>query len=665
MANDRRALILILYTFISVYLLPIFPHGGSANELTRWATAASIVEKGSFEISWTEPLIGPNVDTAKIDGRTYSNKAPGTALLSVPFYAAARAFIGPPTASNIRISWYIMRLGIATLPLLLLAIWLYFRDVDAIGLATLLFATPLFIYSSLLFSHVAAAVLVYLAFRLLFDTRFISPLRSLWAGMAAGVAVISEFPAIFAVAVFGIGLLFTDKRERLSRLMYFVLGGLPFAIFLLAYNNSLFGSPFSMSYAHESFPEWAEVAGQGVFGIGFPTLSNVWLLLFSPSRGLFFFSPILLLAALSFYRSPDVKSLRHKVKFAAILISILLLCGHGAAHGGWAAGARYLVFIIPLLLDSVFDGELYDSSNIWQGALLGLSILFCALPMLTFPFAPPEFTYPHNDFWFAFIWQEGWYVPTIGAAIGLGTGILAVLPIIAAYLLVLFVVWRSMRRPKRFAIGFAAAVLVFSVYISIPNLRENENLAFRRDTIAERYFRPANRLDVARAAAEQKKDSELLGRINDFQWTIANARAYAPDDFPYLLAAPLQRSPSAIQNSAVALASQGNKAEAERMLIRGAELYPFAACEMRTNLAVIYYSAGRPDEAEAMLLGVTPMVTAASRPDCQRSLFLLGSLYQETSRPADAQDAFSRFAAVSAGAADPATQALRRQLGLR
>lgn len=665
MANDRRALILILYTFIAVYLLPIFPHGGSANELTRWATAASLVERGSFEISWTEPLIGPNVDTAKIDGRTYSNKAPGTALAAVPFYAAARLFVGQPDASNIRVSWYLMRLGIATLPLLLLAIWLYFREVDAIGLAILLFATPLFIYSLIFFSHLFAAVLVYLAFRLLYDTRFLTPLRALVAGIAAGLAVISEFPAVFAIAVLGIGLLFTDKHERKMRVIYFALGGLPFAIFLLAYNNTLFGSPFSMSYAHESFPEWAEVAGQGVFGIGFPTLSNIWLLLFSPSRGLFFFSPLLILAAIAIFRSPDRKSLRHKVKFAAIIVSTILLCGHGAAHGGWSAGARYLVFVIPMLLDSVFDGELYDSSNMWQGALFGLSLLFCVLPLITFPFAPPEFSYPHNDFWFAFIWQERWFAPNLGNILGLGTGILAMVPVFAALLLVLIVVWRSMRRPKRFAIGLASAIVIFAVYIAVPNLRLSENLAFRRDTIAERYFRSDNRIERAKAAAEYRQNLASLRRINDFEWTIANARAYAPDDFPYLPATPLKLSPTAIQNSAVALASQGRAAEAESMLVRGAELYPFAACEMRTNLAVIYYSAGRRDEAEATLAEISATVDAASRPDCQRSLFLLGSLYQETGRPADAQNAFSQFAAVSAGASDPATQSLRRQLGLR
>src|SRR5215207_7806236 len=100
-----------VYVGIAFYVLPMYPHGGSANELTRWATAASIVEKGSFDISWTEELIGPNVDTAKVGNATYSNKPPGIALLSVPVYGAARVFTGPPDASNIRISWFLARLA--------------------------------------------------------------------------------------------------------------------------------------------------------------------------------------------------------------------------------------------------------------------------------------------------------------------------------------------------------------------------------------------------------------------------------------------------------------------------------------------------------------------------------------------------------------------------
>jgi len=448
--SPNRLLLLLIYLGLAIYLLPMFPHGGSANELTRWATATSLVEKHSFEISWTEPLVGRIVDTATIDGKVYSNKAPGPAVLAAPFYALTRIFIGAPNASNIRVSWFVMRLFTSTLPLFLLAFWLYRRGAGAFSLATLLFATPLFLYSLLLFSHVLAAVLIYLAFRLLYDEKEATPKTFLCAGLASGLAVTCEFPAVIPVAVFGIGLLFTGKRDRLKRLLPFAAGGLPFALLLMLYNYSLFGSPFTMSYAHESFAEWADIANQGVFGIGYPTPSNAFLLLLSPARGLLFYSPVLLLSIVSLFRSPDRKTLRYWVKLAAILLSVLVLCGHGAAHGGWASGARYLVFIIPLMLDSFFEGGATAGiSSLLKGILFGVSLILSTLPALTFPFAPPEFTFPHNDFWWKLLAGEHWFVPNLANLFGLPSSVWTISPAIVLLLGALLIVWRAVDSESR------------------------------------------------------------------------------------------------------------------------------------------------------------------------------------------------------------------------
>ena len=505
--KNNRLVILSIYFFLAIYLLPMFPHGGSANEMTRWATAVSLVERGTFEISATEDLIGKNVDTAKIGDFTYSNKAPGTAILAAPFYYLTKIFIGAPDASNIRISWFVMRFAVGTLPLFLLAFWLYRREADAFSLAILLFATPLFVYSLLFFSHVLVAVLIYFAFRLLYDKEFTTKRNCLLAGFLSGLAVISEFPAIFCVLVFGIGLLFTDKRERFDRVLSFALGGLPFLIFLLVYNNALFGSPFSFSYAHESFPEWAEVAGQGVFGIGIPSPYNFFLLLFSPSRGLFFFAPVLIFSVIAFFTSPERKSLRHKIKIFSILFSILILCGHGAAHGGWAFGARYLVFIIPLLLDSFFDGETNDFPSLWRGLFFTVSIFFCTVPALTFSFAPPEFAFPHNNFWIPFLIQENWFTPTLGDCLGLQNGFWTILPAIVCIFAVIYFVWRDSFNLKRFGIGFLIAIVFVGVYFFGFNF-DNFDSEFRRATIAERFFKPENRLENFRQTSRTNQQSK-------------------------------------------------------------------------------------------------------------------------------------------------------------
>lgn len=658
MAKNSRKIIIAVYIGIAFYILPMFPHGGSANELTRWATAASLVEKGSFEISWTEPLIGPNVDTARIGDSVYSNKAPGPAIVAAPVYALTRLFIGPPDASNIRISWFAMRFATASLPLLLLGIWLYRRGTDEFGLATLLFATPLFVYSLLFFSHVFAAVLIYAAFRLLFDEGEFRPLRLVVAGISAGLAVISEFPSVFAVAVFGIGLLFNEKRVRLAGLGYFVLGGVPFAAFLLIYNNALFGSPFSMSYAHESFPEWAAVAGQGVFGIGIPTLSNAYLLLISPARGLFFYSPILLLPLINFLTSGDRTTLRHRVRSAAVLLTILLLCGHGAAHGGWAFGARYLVIIMPLMLDSVFNGEMKDASSALKGVLFGLSFVLSSLAIFTFPFAPPEFQFPHNDFWMAFIRHEGWIVPNLANVLGASSSFWTLVPVVLALAGVLALVVLNAVKPIRFLAGSVLAVVAVGGYVSAPNLSGQE-AEFRRASIAERYFRPAGRLD------QFGSDPAYATRVNDFRWIVADTRGFAPDDFPYLETRVPEPSPTALMKSASFAQRSGKIDEAEKLLHAGAEKFPFARCEFTTNLAVIYFTTNRKDAALAELESVQQLVTPVSRPGCLRSQFLLGSLYRDLGRESDSSAAFQRFILNSAQSEDAEIRAFRKQLNAK
>jgi len=215
--KNKGLFLLIIYIALAIYLLPIFPHGGSANELTDWATAASLIEKGSFDIAWAEDLIGKNTDSVKVDEKVYSKKNPGTAVLSTPFYALTRLFVGAPDVSNIRISWFVMRFFISTFPLFLLTFWLYKSDADEFSLAVLLFATPIFIYSLVLYSNVLVAVTIYFAFRLLFDERFTLRRNALAAGFLSGLAVINEFSAIFPTIIFGIGLFLpTNANETVE-----------------------------------------------------------------------------------------------------------------------------------------------------------------------------------------------------------------------------------------------------------------------------------------------------------------------------------------------------------------------------------------------------------------------------------------------------------------
>ncbi|HYU24749.1 MAG TPA: hypothetical protein VEO74_06070, partial [Thermoanaerobaculia bacterium] len=111
-----------LYALLALILVNVFPHFPSPNEFTRWALAAAIVEDHSVEVTPFVPLLGGGFeDLSERDGRLYSNKAPGGALLGLPGYLIARIIVGPASAMSMRPTLYAMRLTAATLPAVLLA----------------------------------------------------------------------------------------------------------------------------------------------------------------------------------------------------------------------------------------------------------------------------------------------------------------------------------------------------------------------------------------------------------------------------------------------------------------------------------------------------------------------------------------------------------------
>ena len=113
-------------------------------------------------------------------------------------------------------------------------------------------------------------------------------------GAAFGMAVLCR-PTVAAVVVCtGAYLLCVDRR----RCAAFVLGGLPFLVFLTAYNYHYFGHPLAFGQS---------VVASGI-ALSKTGSANLWQsswreslpgLLFSPARGLVWFSPVLVLGLVS------------------------------------------------------------------------------------------------------------------------------------------------------------------------------------------------------------------------------------------------------------------------------------------------------------------------------------------------------------------------------
>jgi hypothetical protein len=89
---------------------------------------------------------------------------------------------------------------------------------------------------------------------------------------------------------------------------------------------------------------------KGLFGIGFPPKpSGIYLILFSPQRGLFFWTPFFLLAPVGLFRLLRTAPKIFWIFLSVILAQIILISGYYMPGGGAALGPRHLASILPFI----------------------------------------------------------------------------------------------------------------------------------------------------------------------------------------------------------------------------------------------------------------------------------------------------------------------------
>jgi hypothetical protein len=405
---------IVLYALLAVLVIPVFPHFMSPNEFSRWVSAVAVVDFHTLEATPVIRMTGIRMDDlSNYQGRLYSNKAPGAALVGLPGYAMARAIVGPPQPGNVRTTLNAMRLMASTIPALLAAFWLRAaarrfgcsEQRAAVAVVAALFATPLFAYGLLFFAHALSALAIFAAWALLLAAER-RPRNNVLAGAMVGLAVLSEYPMAIPAAVI---LLCALPLLRLRGTLRVGLGGAPFALLLGLYNKAAFGSFFSLSSGHEDMANLRELASSGLFGVGLPSIKYMGGLLVDPSKGLFVLSPVLLLALGGLGAAWRALS---KPAFFALVgapLSILLtIGGYPNWFGGWTVGARYLVAAVPFVaLLLAFARE-----TVLEPLLLGASVAAVAMVSLVFPFVPPEYPAP----WITFAWpilRHGFIAPNL------------------------------------------------------------------------------------------------------------------------------------------------------------------------------------------------------------------------------------------------------------
>ncbi|HVR43014.1 MAG TPA: hypothetical protein VMS56_06160 [Thermoanaerobaculia bacterium] len=361
MTDRRAAAALFVLSFVGYAW---FFQGGGFNQNVNLDLARAIAERGTLSIDAYHENTG---DIAIVGGHVYSNKAPGLSVLAALAWFPVRTGFG---AAGIELDEPLSRTIAAWLTTILVCgllgalipplIFLHLRaggttPKPALGAALIAaFGTPLFAYSTMLFAHVPSAALTLAAYHLLFRRSGVT--RPLTAGALLGAATTINYLCGPLLAIFAIGSLLRsraepdEQRPRLSwrEPLLFALGSIPPLILLGAYHHVIFGSPFttpmdSMNPAFVTEGAWLGIV-QG------PRIEALWGITFSPYRGLFFLSPVLLLAV---FGALEMARRRRRVELGVIVASlayfVLFNASFNGWHGGYTVGPRYLLPVVPFL----------------------------------------------------------------------------------------------------------------------------------------------------------------------------------------------------------------------------------------------------------------------------------------------------------------------------
>jgi MFS family permease len=482
----------LLFAILLICYAYFFPRWADWNQNSRLDMVMAVVERGTLAIDEYYQNTG---DYAYYNGHYYSDKAPGAAFLGIPIYTVLKAFLDLPVmdsamdrlASNealkatlreggtgllehkvrFAITQTALTFAASALPTALVGALMYrllarftTRPWPRIGVVLgygLL--TPAFAYAGAFYGHQLSAACLFGAFYLVFVGTKPLPTRSLLAvGLLLGYSVITEYPSVLIV-----GILFLYTFYRLSdrwRISWVILIGALIAAGWMIYNTAVFGSPLELGYNHSEL--WTEQHHTGFMSLTWPHGEVIWGITFSPFRGLFVLSPLLLLAVPGFilwWRSGE-----HRPEFWVALTSVLAMFLFNTSSimwwGGFAVGPRYLLPMLPFMaLPMIFVFREWEK-RMWVRVLSivlfawsliatwGLTLAEQAFPPEALRNPLLEYAWPN--------WQTGNIARNLGMFLHL-PGVLSLVPLLGGVMVLLAAVWFLSRRDLASMTGIRSA----------------------------------------------------------------------------------------------------------------------------------------------------------------------------------------------------------------
>jgi hypothetical protein len=351
------------------------------------------------------------------DGGTVAGTGFGVALAITPVYLLARA-VGAVDETLLADSF---NFAIAA-ALTALAVALFFAAVLRLGdtgvavfstLALALGTSLLSVLSRELWQHTLVVVLYAgVAFLILRAPSAIKPWQLLAAGFLAGWAA-----AVRATGfLYLVPLLWLTARLARRRAALFVAGFAPWLVLSLLYNWWSFGSPFTLGQLVIGAYRFGPAGARSAASDPLPALGG---LLFSPGRGLFIYSPVLVICAflpilLLARRGRAVLGAPGDGQAALAVIrpwlgpavAIIAINVGGASlwkewAGGWTYGPRYLSdalvcwgLVLAATLMAAREAAPRARRAAWVAAwvLLTVSVAFHGAGLLANPYAPDSYS---------------------------------------------------------------------------------------------------------------------------------------------------------------------------------------------------------------------------------------------------------------------------------
>lgn len=394
-----------------------FPRWADWNQNSRFDLTFAMVEEGSLTIDCCVENTG---DYALFEGHTYTDKAPGLSFAAVPAYVLWKAIgaVGLDAAANRMASGaavqgtlrpggsglradkmrFATALTFATLVTVALpaalASGLMFHFLAAFSTQrgyriavtfAYALATSAFAYSNAFYAHQFVAALLFTAFVLLFTLtagRLVAA-RLTAVGLLLGLALISEYPAVLIAGVligYALFRLHSETRVDLKQSAWLALGMLPPLLAAAAYHLAIFHTPWPVAYRYSAL--WQARHSVGFISISTPQLEALWGITFSPFRGLFFMSPVLLLSLWGGWYLWQQRAHRPALLVSAAAVTAFLAFNSASVMwwGGFAVGPRYLLPAIPFLAWPLVGFLARHGSTTWgRGLFTALALVSIAI----------------------------------------------------------------------------------------------------------------------------------------------------------------------------------------------------------------------------------------------------------------------------------------------